>query len=41
MVNDFLEDMKNSEELKIEDFNNRSMTKKVKESIARLFSPIL
>ena len=29
------------EELKIEDFNNRSMIRKVKESIARLFSPIL
>ena len=41
MTKDFLEDMKNSEELKIEDFNNRSMTKKLKESIARLFSPIL
>ena len=41
MTKDFLEDMKNSEELKIEDFNNRSMVKKVKESIARLFSPIL
>ena len=36
-----LEDMKNSEELKLEEFNNRSMIKKVKESIARLFSPIL
>lgn len=41
MVKDFLEDMKNSEELQIEDFNNRSMAKKLKESIARLFSPIL
>ena len=41
MTKDFLEDMKNSEELKIEDFNNRSMIRKVKESIARLFSPIL
>ena len=41
MTKDFLEDMKNSEDLKIEDFNNRSMTKKLKESIARLFSPIL
>ena len=29
------------EELKLEEFNNRSMIKKVKESIARLFSPIL
>ena len=41
MTKDFLEDMKNSEELKLEEFNNRSMIKKVKESIARLFSPIL
>ena len=41
MTKDFLEDMKNSEELKLEEFNNRSMIKKVKESIASLFSPIL
>ena len=41
MTKDFLQDMKNSDELKIEDFKNRSTTKKVKESIARLFSPIL
>ncbi|MGL6105835.1 cardiolipin synthase [Romboutsia sp.] len=38
---DFFEDMSNSEELKTEDFSNRSMMKKIKESIARLFSPIL
>ena len=41
MTKDFLEDMNNSEELNIKDFNNRSMTQKLKESIARLFSPIL
>ena len=41
MTKDFLEDMKNSEELELDDFNSRSTVKKIKESIARLFSPIL
>ena len=40
MTKDFLEDMKNSEELKLEEFNNRSMIKKVKESIPPLQSGI-
>ena len=41
VTEDFFEDMKNSEELKHEDYNGRNMAKKVRESIARLFSPIL
>ena len=41
MKEDFFEDMKNSKEINKDEFKNRSMIKKVKESIARLFSPIL
>ncbi|MGL4914415.1 MAG: cardiolipin synthase [Romboutsia sp.] len=41
MTEDFFEDLKNSEEIKNTDFGSRKMMKKVKESIARLFSPIL
>lgn len=41
ITDDFFEDLKNSEEIKDADFNKRKMLKKVKESIARLFSPIL
>ena len=41
MTKDFFEDLKHSEEIKEVDFNNRKFIKKVKESIARLFSPIL
>ena len=41
ITDDFFEDLKNSEEIKDIDFNKRKMLKKVKESIARLFSPIL
>ncbi|WP_195251787.1 cardiolipin synthase [Romboutsia sp. 1001713B170207_170306_H8] len=41
MKDDFFEDMKNSEEINIDEFKNRSIVKKSKESIARLFSPIL
>lgn len=41
ITDDFFEDLKNSEEIKDVDFNNRKMMKKISESIARLFSPIL
>ena len=41
MTEDFFEDLNNSEEIKDTDFGSRKMMKKVKESIARLFSPIL
>ena len=41
MKDDFFEDLKHSEEIDFDDFKNRSMTQKAKESIARLFSPIL
>lgn len=41
MKDDFFEDMKNSEEIDKDEFKNRSIIKKSKESIARLFSPIL
>lgn len=41
MTKDFFEDMKNSEELNKSDFENRNIITKAKESIARLFSPIL
>lgn len=41
MTEDFFEDLKNSEEIKDADFNKRNIIKKAKESIARLFSPIL
>ena len=38
---DFYDDIKNSTELKIEDYEARSIDKKIIESINRLFSPIL
>lgn len=38
---DFIDDLKNSEELELNKFKNRKMIMKVKESISRLFSPIL
>lgn len=41
VTEDFFEDIKNSEELTNEDYNDRKIVKKIKESIARLFSPIL
>ncbi len=41
MEKDFFEDIEKSQELKAEEFNNRSIKKKIIESIARLFSPIL
>lgn len=41
ITDDFFEDLKNSEEIKDVDFNNRKLMKKISESIARLFSPIL
>lgn len=41
MNKDFFEDLNNSEELTLEEFSKRKLGKKVRESIARLFSPIL
>lgn len=41
MKEDFFEDMKNSDEIDKDEFKNRSIVEKSKESIARLFSPIL
>lgn len=41
MNKDFFEDLKNSEELTLDEFSKRKLGKKVRESIARLFSPIL
>ena len=41
MKEDFFEDMKNSKEINKEEFKNRSIVQKSKESVARLFSPIL
>ncbi|WP_195940676.1 cardiolipin synthase [Romboutsia sp. 1001713B170131_170501_G6] len=41
MSKDFFEDLKNSEELTLDEFSKRKLGKKVRESIARLFSPIL
>ena len=41
MKEDFFEDIKNSKEIDKDDFKNRSIIQKTKESIARLFSPIL
>lgn len=41
MTNDFINDLGNSEELTLEEFSKRKLGKKVRESIARLFSPIL
>ncbi len=41
MLKDFEKDMKDSEELKSDDFECRGMCIKVRESIARLFSPLL
>ncbi|RDY23231.1 cardiolipin synthase [Romboutsia maritimum] len=41
MKKDFFEDMKNSKEINRDEFESRKIIKKAKESIARLFSPIL
>lgn len=41
MKEDFFEDMKNSKEINKDEFKNRSIVQKSKESLARLFSPIL
>ena len=41
MKEDFFEDMKNSEEINKDKFKDRSIVQKSKESVARLFSPIL
>ena len=41
MNKDFFEDLNNSEELTLDEFSKRKLGKKVRESIARLFSPIL
>ncbi len=41
MTNDFFEDISHCEEISHEEFKNRKITKKVKESFSRLFSPIL
>lgn len=41
MKKDFFEDMKNSKEINRDEFESRNIVKKAKESIARLFSPIL
>lgn len=41
MTEDFFEDIKNSEQINIDEFESRNIIKKVKESVARLFSPIL
>jgi cardiolipin synthase len=38
---DFFQDISDSEELDMEEFKNRNIIKKTKQSIARLFSPIL
>lgn len=41
MTEDFFQDMRDSEELIRDDFESRSIVKKINQSIARLFSPIL
>ena len=41
MKEDYFEDMKNSKEINKDEFKNRSIVQKSKESVARLFSPIL
>ena len=41
MKEDFFEDMKNSKEINKDEFKNRSIVQKSKESLSRLFSPIL
>lgn len=41
MTKDFFNDIENSEELDRDEFENRSIINKTKQSIARLFSPIL
>ena len=41
ITDDFFEDLENSEEIKLKDFENRPFIKKWVESVARLFSPIL
>ncbi len=41
MTEDFFEDLSHCEELNLEVFKNRNIIQKIKESVARLFSPIL
>lgn len=41
MTEDFFEDIKNSKQINIEEFESRNIIKKIKESVSRLFSPIL
>lgn len=41
MTDDFFEDLSHCEELNLEVFKNRNIIQKIKESVARLFSPIL
>ena len=41
MKNEFMNDLLNSEKLEKNKFENRKMINKVKESVCRLFSPIL
>jgi len=41
MTDDFYNDLKCSKELTLENFKKRGFSRKVKESVARLFSPIL
>ena len=41
ITEDFYEDLANSEEIYLEDFEKRPFIKKWTESVARLFSPIL
>ncbi|HSQ33368.1 MAG TPA: cardiolipin synthase, partial [Peptostreptococcaceae bacterium] len=41
VTNDFNEDLRNSEEITMEKYDNRPALKKIKESAARLFSPLL
>lgn len=41
MTRDFFNDLDDSEELKLEEFSKRKLSTKVRESISRLFSPIL
>jgi cardiolipin synthase len=37
----FLEDLKHSEEIELNNWENRSKSQKIKESVARLFTPLL
>ena len=41
MKNEFMNDLLNSEKLEKNKFENRKIINKVKESVCRLFSPIL